>query len=194
MAYTITGRKTGTVRFMHDDTGNIQTESLSMTSKVTSNPIESGSDINDHVANNALKFNVSGTIIGGDTAVAALKRMRQERDIITYVGRSRAENLVITSLSFDYNAKNKNGCTFKAQFQEVQITSAEKVEVPMMTTQDTGKSSSSQTKKTTNSGTQTIVHQTISTSSYASYVNSYNGGSSSGPTTRSSTSYSGLTQ
>jgi len=34
MAYTIQGRKSGTVRFTPDDNGNIQTESLSLTSKV----------------------------------------------------------------------------------------------------------------------------------------------------------------
>ena len=62
----------------------------------------------------------------------------------------------------------------------------------MMSQQDSGKASTTQAKKTTNSGTQTTVTQTISSSAYASYVNSYNGGSSSGPTTRSSASYNGL--
>ena len=39
MAYTITGRKCGTVRFEPKTVGNIQTEQVSMSSKVTSNPI-----------------------------------------------------------------------------------------------------------------------------------------------------------
>lgn len=194
MAYTIEGRKSGTVRFTPDD-GNIQTESLSLTSKVTSNPVESGADLNDHVINEMARFNVSGTIIGGDKAVAALKSMRDKRDILTYTGRSRVSNLVITTLTFDYSAKNKTGCAFKAQFQEVLISSSEKVEVgemPPMTTQDAGKASTPQAKPTANAGTQTLATQTVSGSAYADYVNAYNGNSSSGPATRTTASYSGV--
>jgi hypothetical protein len=195
MAYTIEGRKSGIVRFIPDDNGNIQTESLSMTSKVTSNPVESGADINDHVVHDTARFSISGTIIGGEKAVSALKSMRDRRDILTYTGRSRVSNLVITSLSFDYNPKNKTGCTFKAQFQEIRVVSSEKVEVgtmPTMTQQDAGKASTSQAKKTASAGMQTTVNQTISGSAYASYVNSYSGGSSSGPATRATASYSGV--
>ncbi len=196
MAYTITGRKTGTVRFIADDTGTIQTENLSMTSKVTSNPVEDGSDINDHVILDTSNFGVSGVIIGGEKAVDALKRMRDERDILTYSGRTRAENLVITSLTFDYSSKSKDGCAFKVQFREVQITSAERVEVgevTMMTTQDAGKASTSQARKTSNAGTQTVAFEAISAGQYAGYSLAYSGGSSIGPTTRSSASYNGLT-
>ncbi|MEA4901851.1 phage baseplate protein [Desulfitobacterium sp.] len=195
MAYTIQGRKSGTVRFTPDDNGNIQTESLSLTSKVTSNPVESGSDITDHIVNETARFSVSGTIIGGEKAVTALKNMRDKRDILTYTGRSRISNLVITSLSFDYNAKNKDGCAFRAQFQEIIIASSERVEVgemPLMTQQDAGKSSNKQSKKTANAGTKTIVTQTVSGKAYANYVNSYKGNSNSGPATRKTPSYSGV--
>ena len=68
MAYTITGRKCGTVRFEPETVGNIQTEQVSMSSKVTSNPIESGGDINDHVIKDPMKFTISGVIIGGQQA------------------------------------------------------------------------------------------------------------------------------
>lgn len=194
MAYTIQGRKGGIVRFTPDDNGNIQTESLSLTSKVTLNPVENGADITDHVVNETARFSVSGTIIGGEKAVTALKNMRDKRDILTYTGRSRVSNIVITSLSFDYNSKNKNGCTFKAQFQEIVLTSSERVEVgekPMMTQQDAGKSNN-QAKKTANAGTKTLVTQTVSGKAYSNYVNSYKGGSTSGPATRQTPSYSGV--
>ena len=65
MAYTITGRKCGTVRFEPETVGNIQTEQVSMSSKVTSNPIESGGDINDHV----IKISTHAPA-GGATGVA----------------------------------------------------------------------------------------------------------------------------
>ena len=136
MAYTITGRKSGSVRFEPDTIGNIQSEAVSMSSKVTSNPIENGADINDHVVKDPVKFSISGTIIGGQQGQQTLQTMRDRRDIVTYTGRVRIANLVITSLSFDYGAKNAKGCTFKVSFQQVNISSSEVVEVgamPMMT-------------------------------------------------------------
>ena len=148
MAYTITGRKCGTVRFEPETVGNIQTEQVSMSSKVTSNPIESGGDINDHVIKDPMKFTISGVIIGGQQAQSTLQNMRERRDIVSYTGRNRVSNLVITSLTFDASAKNAKGCSFKATFQQVNISSAEVVEVgayPTMTQQDSGKSSSNPT-------------------------------------------------
>ena len=50
MAYTLTGEKCGTVRFDAETTGVITAESMQGSSKVTSNPMEQGADINDHVA------------------------------------------------------------------------------------------------------------------------------------------------
>ena len=46
MAYTLTGRKSGTVRFEPRSTGVIEKESESYSSSVTSNPIENGAEIN----------------------------------------------------------------------------------------------------------------------------------------------------
>ena len=194
MAYTITGRKSGVVRFEPGDNGNVNRESESLTSRVTSNPIESGSDINDHVINEQGKLNITGIIIGGNEAIAALKAMREKRDIVAYAGRSRVDNLVFTSLSFDYESKNKVGCAFKASFQAIQIESPEVVEVGSipMTTQDTGKAATPQAAKTANAGTQTTTTQIISGAAYASYVDSYRGNSNSGPTTRATASYNGV--
>ena len=95
MAYTITGRKSGSVRFEPDTIGNIQSEAVSMSSKVTSNPIENGADINDHVVKDPVKFSISGTIIGGQQGQQTLQTMRDRRDIVTYTGRVRIANLVI---------------------------------------------------------------------------------------------------
>jgi len=200
MAYTIKGRKCGTVRFEPLKVGNVQTEALSLSSKVTSNPIENGGDINDHVVKDPTKFSITGTIVGGQQGQMTLQSMRDRRDILTYTGRVRVSNLVITSLSFDYSAKNAKGCTFKASFQQINTASAEVVEVgayPSMTQQDSGKATSkpsSQTSKTKSDGLKTTVSETISTSAYYNYVNSYNSkpASSSGPASRATASYNGI--
>ena len=69
MAYTLTGKKSGTVRFEARSTGVIGKESESYSSTVTSNPIEQGAEINDHVNNASGTLNLSGTIIGGNSAI-----------------------------------------------------------------------------------------------------------------------------
>ena len=49
MAYVLRGRKGGTVRFIPLENGVIEKESESYSSSVTSNPVEDGADIDDHV-------------------------------------------------------------------------------------------------------------------------------------------------
>ena len=143
MAYVLRGRKGGTVRFIPLENGVIEKESESYSSSVTSNPVEDGADIDDHVNNAAGTLNISGTIIGGDGAINALKSMRDRRDVITYIGVTRMNNLVFTSLKFDRSYKNRHGASFSATLKQVQITSSEFVPMDAelaMTSQDAGKS------------------------------------------------------
>ena len=195
MAYTLTGRRGGTVRFVPLQNGVVEKESESYSSAVTSNPIENGSSINDHVNNEAGTFSISGTIIGGEGAVNALKAMRDARDILTYAGVSRVTNLVFTSLKFDRSSKNKNGASFSATFKRIQTTVPEYV--PMgeslpMTSQDMGKSDDPQLAKTANAGMNTVYLQSVSTESQERYAAAYPQPSSSAPLTRVTGSYSGL--
>lgn len=194
MAYTLEGRKCGTIRFV-PDAGTIQNESLNMSSKVTSYPIEDGSNINDHVVKEQSQFTVSGVIVGGASQEEALKEMREKRDIITYTGRRRLADLVITSLTFDTNSKNKNGCGFKATFQQVRITSAEYVDTgaaPLMSQQDAGKGKA---KKTSQEGLKTTLSDKISNDAYVKdTLYNYNNkqAPSAGPSQRSTPSYNGI--
>lgn len=195
MAYTLTGRRGGTVRFVPLQNGVVEKESESYSSAVTSNPIENGSSINDHVNNEAGTFSISGTIIGGEGAVNALKAMRDARDILTYAGVSRVTNLVFTSLKFDRSSKNKNGASFSATFKRIQTTAPEYVpmgELLPMTSQDMGKSDDPQLAKTANAGMNTVYLQSVSTESQERYVAAYTQPSSSAPLTRVTGSYSGL--
>ena len=139
MAYTLTGRKGGTVRFVPFENGVVEKESESYSSSVTSNPVEDGADINDHVNNAAGQLTISGTIVGGDSAINALKAMRESRDIITYTGVTRMANLVFTSLKFDRSYKNRNGASFSATLKQVKLVSSEFVPMDsevLMSSQD----------------------------------------------------------
>ena len=195
MAYTLTGRKSGTVRFNPMQTGVVETESESYRSTDTSNPIENGSTINDHVNNDAGSFSISGTIVGGEGAINALKAMRDSRDIITYIGVSRVTNLVFTSLKFDRSYKNKNGAAFSATFKRVQTTSPEYIpagESLPMTSQDAGKFDDAQLAKTANAGLTTVSLQSVSPASLERHTAAYSLPSSTAPMTRLTGGYSGL--
>ena len=65
MGYRLTGSKCGTVRF-DPDTGTINKESLTRSSKITENAIEDGGSINDHVIRNPEQFSIGGILIGGN--------------------------------------------------------------------------------------------------------------------------------
>ena len=195
MAYTLTGRKSGTVRFNPMQTGVVEKESESYSITVTSNPIENGSTINDHVNNDAGSFSISGTIVGGEGAINALKAMRDSRDIITYIGVSRVTNLVFTSLKFDRSYKNKNGAAFSATFKRVQTTSPEYIpagESLPMTSQDAGKFDDAQLSKTANAGLTTVSLQSVSPASLERHTAAYSLPSSTAPMTRLTGGYSGL--
>lgn len=195
MAYTLTGRKGGTVRFVPFQTGIVEKESESYSSSVTSNPVEAGSEMNDHINNASGTLNISGTVVGGDNAINRLKAMRDSRDILTYIGITCMRNLVFTNLKFDYSYKNKKGASFSATLKQIQITSADFVPtdtVLSMINQDTGKSSNAQLAKTSNAGLTTVSLQTVSSASAKNYRDAYNTPSSSAPFTRITGSYNGL--
>ena len=195
MAYTLTGKKSGTVRFEARSTGVIGKESESYSSTVTSNSIEQGAEINDHVNNASGTLNISGTIIGGNGAINALKAMRKNRDLITYTGVTRMSNLVFTSLKFDRSHLNKDGAEFSATLKQVQLVASEYVpmdsELPM-TSQDAGKSTNQQLAVTAAVGLAVTALQTVSSSRAARYDSAYKQPSSPAPLTRKTGSYSGL--
>ena len=177
MAYTITGEKCGTVRLDAEKTGVVVTESVQRSSKVTSNPVEKGSDINDHVINDPVVFSITGVFLDEDQS-DILERMWKEKDVVEYTGRTRISDCVITSFKSDISADNKNGSRFTVSLKVINRVSAEYVESgeQMMSAQDANASkkvSKSQTKSTTADGLHTTVSQTISSSAYSSYVNSY---------------------
>lgn len=195
MAYVLYGRKCGTVRFEPRYTGVVEKESESYSSSVTSNPIEDGAEINDHVNNAAGTLNISGTIIGGDGAVNALKAMRASRELLTYIGVTRMSNLVFTSLKFDRSYKNKNGAAFSATLKQIQTSASGYVPMGMelpMTSQDLGRNDDQQLAPTFNSGLTVVAIQTVSSTSETRYEEAYTQPSSSAPLTRQTGAYSGL--
>ena len=186
MAYILSGRKCGAVRF-EPDSGTVQKEGITRSSKMTSNAIETGSTIEDHVYRNPEQMQVSGLAVGGMGAAAALENMWRQRDLVTYTGKLRESNLVITSLKIDTDKGNREGCSFSATLQKVTIASSSYVEiggVMLMSGQD-GVSG------TKSNGMVTTQKEGVTAKAYMDYVSSYGRQSNNGPKARKTESYSG---
>lgn len=195
--YRLIGRKSGTVSFTNV-TGTVTQETLTKTSKITSNAIEDGSSIEDHVYLNPEQLQIEGVVVKNYSSYrSALENMWKSRDLVTYEGQIRVTDYVITNLQIKNSAGNRDGFRFTATLQKANIVSSQYVELGasmLMSDQDAKEKTAApaQTSKVKASGLQTTVSQQISQSAYAAYVNSYNGGSSSGPSQRGATGYNGV--
>jgi len=104
---------------------------------------------------------------------------------------------VIISLKQDISAKNRDGVTFTIQLQVVNITTSGYMASgeQLMSAQDANigdSSGTNQNKATTADGLKTTTAQSISSSAYAQYVQSYASkpDSSGGPSSRRQASFS----
>ncbi len=187
MAYILSGRKCGAVRF-DPDSGTVQKESITRTSKMTSNAVESGGTIEDHVHKNPEQMQISGIIVGGMEGASALENMWKQRDLVSYTGRMHESNLVITSLKFDTDKGNKEGCAFSASLQKVTIASSSYVDISgfrLMSSQDGASGVKAD-------GMATTRGESVTANAYVQYVNSYNRQSNNGPNARKTASYDGV--
>ena len=62
MAYRLSGKKSGAISFL-PATGTITQETMTKSSKMTSNAIEGGSSIEDHVYLNPEQFQIVGVVV-----------------------------------------------------------------------------------------------------------------------------------
>lgn len=187
MAYVLEGKKCGAVRFK-PDSGTIQKESTTKSSKMTSNAVETGSTIEDHVYKNPEQIQLSGIIIGGMAGYTTLYNMWKQRDIVTYTGRLREANLIITNLKADWDKSNRDGCMFSITLQKANIASSSYADISgfqTMSNQDGASGVRAEGMKTTSSSS-------ITESAYVKYVESYSTQSNNGPNARKTTSYDGM--
>lgn len=199
MSYILTGKKSGTVTFS-PYTGTITQETVTKSSKMTSNAIEDGSAIEDHVYLNPEQLQIEGIVTKDQSSFKSrLEAMWKSRDLVDYIGKVRASGYVITSLQIRNGPTNKKGFKFSATLQKANIVSSQYVEMgqrPLMSQQDISSKAPArqavQTTATKAAGLKTTVSQQISQSAYASYVASYDGKSSPGPSQRKTKSYNGI--
>lgn len=170
MSYILSG-DSGTVVF--DRTGTITNESPTMSSQVTSNPIEGGGKITDHAVLDPIKFSITG-IVSTAAGYATLEAMWRNRDLLTYRGAEAFNNLLITNLKRTRTPDNVAGFGFTVSFQQITITSAAFVDIqaPAMSQQDASAPVAASAAKSAKSTTQNGLVTTGS--DYAAYVASFN--------------------
>ncbi len=192
MAYRIMGRKCGAIRF-NPDTGTIDKESRTMSSKMTSYALETGSTVSDHVYKNPEQVQLGGILIGGMDELIRLRQMWECRDLVSYEGRIRVDNMVIINLQEGTATSNLHGGSFTATLQRATMVSSSYVEVSkIMLMSEADGDRGGQQAPVKNAGVQPVASQQVSENAYEKYVASYNGKSSSGPGQRKTASYNGV--
>jgi hypothetical protein len=168
VAYVLKGKKSGTVRF-EPKNGVIGSESLTVTNRVTSSPIDSGATISDHVLTDPDKLSVNGTVVAdGARMKNRLITMTKNRELVEYQGKTRMKNMVIASCTFTESVENVNGFDFQMQLQEVSFAVSRTVRIAAGSS---GKVVTAKKSAVKNTGLKTTSTKTVSTTSYLSSVN-----------------------
>ncbi len=103
----------------------VESESPGYEVDITSQPIERGVDVTDHVQPRARTLELSGRVVGPDAAKiqAAIVKMMESGTIVSYSGRTTFKGL-IGSFSAPRDYKVANGFTFSLQLIAVRIATS----------------------------------------------------------------------
>jgi len=92
-------------------------------SEVSDHPIEDGASVSDHVSLRPISVPMNGVIAGDEAAdkIATLRRWRNERHRLRFVGRNIFRNYVISELQTEHDVSVRDGFRFRLVLQEVKI-------------------------------------------------------------------------
>jgi hypothetical protein len=126
----------------------VESENPTRTNQVTDNPVEQGVNIADHVKSDPLQFTFTGAITGDDAGIkySRLVQMRDNRELLTYIGRNIVLNCVIESLSTTHDNTIRNGFTLSINLKQIRVAQIQfvdlsKVPIPARPKKKTGKQS-----------------------------------------------------
>ena len=134
--------------------------------EVSDHPLEDGLSVSDHVALRPISVPMNGVVAGEGAAdkIATLRRWRNERHRLRFVGRNIFRNYVIGELQTEHDVSVRDGFRFRLVLQEVRIVKPAVVELvkPDPVSEEPAEPSppaqsqatSTQTKQTDNKGRQ----------------------------------------
>ena len=117
----------------------VSSEVIELPSETTDNPIESGSEVTDHIINKPVLLRMVCQI-GGSTLLnftdrklegyEALKKLRDDKQPVTVVsGLETFSNMLINNISIDRNLQNASVLQFQIEFKQAKIVSSQRVDV-----------------------------------------------------------------
>jgi LysM repeat protein len=114
---------------------HIEKESENHKIEATMYPVEKGEAFTDHVAKRPSEFSISGLILSDnwDTSLKQLQTMMEKGNIVKYVGKMVAENVIITDISGDHGAEVKNGATIRISLRRIRLTTTAWIKTPPIT-------------------------------------------------------------
>lgn len=173
MSYYLMG-DSGTVVF-RPYTGVVESEDASYSNKVTSNPIEGGSTIDDHAVAEPVKVSISGMVISHSAAArATLIAMCRNRDLIAYKGENQYDNMLITSLSIGQSKTAGTGFTFKLTLQYMRLSASAFAPISAFAMSSEARTATPSGKKQKGTRQEQNVGLVTPSSAYADYVSSFN--------------------
>ena len=117
----------------------VSSEIIELPSETTDNPIESGSEVTDHIINRPIILRMVCQI-GGSTLLnftdrklegyEALKKLRDDKQPVTVVsGLETFSNMLINNITIDRNLQNASVLQFQIEFKQAKIVSSQRVDV-----------------------------------------------------------------
>lgn len=117
----------------------VSSETIELPSETTDNPIESGSEVTDHIINRPILLRMVCQIGGSNLTnwtdrkiegYEALKRLRDDKQPVTVVsGLETFSNMLINNISIDRNLQNASVLQFQIEFKQAKIVSSQRVDV-----------------------------------------------------------------
>lgn len=123
---------------------HVTDEKLQLDNEVSSHPVEDGIDITDTIKPKPPVLSISGKIVDygsvkSYTALAMIKKLKEQGSLVTYSGRNLLGNMQITSLTTSHPNTNSGGADFDMELQECRIVTTAYVDPEKNTVKDGGK-------------------------------------------------------
>ncbi|WP_026678218.1 LysM peptidoglycan-binding domain-containing protein [Fictibacillus gelatini] len=147
----------------------ITDESIGNSVDATSYPVEKGEPFTDHVQQNAQTISLNGYILGSDyrTRLQYLRDSMRKGEILSYTGRTIAQNVIILSIDDNRTAETANGSAVSIKLQFVRLVKTPWKKAPKkQKPQRKPKSNSGKKKPTPKKKTSAVYHKTRSGDTY----------------------------
>lgn len=109
----------------------VDPEDTSWPAEVTQYPVESGRNIAEHVQLRPITVDIQGVVAGPEAAhkVFLLRKWRDRRDRVKYVGRNIFSGYVIVALDTEHSRRVRDGFWFEITLEQVRVAKPEVADV-----------------------------------------------------------------